>query len=120
MSNSSSPSMCIDSEPVWQTTHPMLRGLFVAFFFASCGFTESSSRWPTVTDEVASVLLFDIAKLIAKTKTRSDRNMIFTLLIFVVWIIFYSQYRNFTFTNVENSVGVVAPQPAGMPSQFVE
>src|SRR5262245_3533150 len=98
----------------------MLCGCVDAFFFASWGGAESSPRCPIDTDEVASVLLSDIAKLIAKAKTRSDRNMIFTRFIFVAWIISYSQYRNFTFTNVENSVGVSAPQPCGMPSQFDE
>jgi hypothetical protein len=32
-----------------------------------------SAMWPTTTDDVATVLAFDIAKLIAKTRARSDR-----------------------------------------------
>src|SRR5262245_55021848 len=123
MSSSSSPSKCIDSLPVWQMTHPMLRGFFVVCFFSfcwACGCSESSALWPTTTDDVASVLVFDIAKLIAKARARSDRNMILTLLIFFVCIMSYSQYRNFTFTNVEKSVGTLAPHPIGMPSQFNE
>src|SRR5215510_5952991 len=120
MSSSSSPSKCIVSVPVWQMTQPTLRGFFVVLFLSCrpCCCSESSALWPKTTDDVASVLVFDIAKLIAKTRARSDKNMILNLLILFVCIMSYSQYRNFTFTNVEKSVGTLAPHPIGMPSQF--
>src|SRR5262245_8265583 len=45
--------------------------------------------------------MFDIAKLIAKTRARSDRNMILTCLILFVFIISYSQYLVFSISKLD-------------------